>query len=70
MKNINIELEDETYWKLRSLKTIYKAEKWSDLIDMLLDVLQVVGKESVLNGDLGLQTKDLGVQERKSSEKP
>lgn len=46
MKNINIELGEETYWRLVSLKSMYKAEKWSELIEMLLDVVKTVEEKN------------------------
>lgn len=70
MKNINIQLSDDTYWKLKSLKSAYKVDKWADLIDMLLDVLQAVGKESVVNGDLNTQTKDRAVPSHATRKSP
>ena len=43
MKNLNFSLEDETYWKLVSMKGRYMAKTWPELIDILIEVLDGMG---------------------------
>lgn len=46
MKNINIELDDETYWELVRTKAEYQAKSWSGLIKVFLSIINPQGDKN------------------------
>ena len=39
MKNVNIELDEATYWKLKKLKAEYEAKSWGDFMKIVVRIL-------------------------------